>query len=74
MRRGDRGIWRAGAGLAELHVDDAAPLSLEAVGESGNGDGLKRIDLCSHSYGLATLRPKEKRGAPDGTPRLFGGL
>ena len=54
----------AGAGLAEFHVDNAAPLSFEAVSEAGHGNGLKRINLCSHDCWTSHAQLKRKARRP----------
>lgn len=57
MRRRDRGLRRAGGGLAELHVDHRTPLRSEAVRGTADGDGVERIDDSGHADGLAAPCP-----------------
>jgi len=64
VRLGNGGGRRAGAGLAELHVDHPPPLRLQTVGQGADGNGVEGIDLGCHPRRLAGRGPKGKARPP----------
>jgi hypothetical protein len=52
MRRRDGGRGGAGRRLAELHMDDGAPLRGQIVGQAADGHGAEGFDSSGHGAGI----------------------
>ena len=61
-RAGQRGSRCAGRGLAILHANDRAALGHEALSVGGNGNGVKRVELCDHAARPSTGQETAQRG------------